>query len=132
MTELNASNGSWERTLYGLPYGFNEPGRIAVDGTDIWVPNSGGDSVTELNASNGSWIRTLSGGSYRFNAPWAIAVDGTDIWVANQGGFGDGAEREQRQLGTDPVRRQLRLQKADCDRRRTAPMSGSPTITAIR
>ena len=82
VTELNASNGSWERTLYG----FNEPGRIAVDGTHIWVPNSSGDSVTELNASNGSWVRTLSGGSYRFNSPWAIAVDGTDIWVANQGG----------------------------------------------
>ena len=82
VTELNASDGSWERTLYG----FNEPGRIAADGTHVWVPNSGGGSVTELNASDGSWVRTLSGGSYGFNVPWAIAVDGTDIWVANQGG----------------------------------------------
>ena len=119
VTELNASNGSWERTLYG----FNEPGRIAVDGTHIWVPNSSGDSVTELNASDGSWVRTLSGGSYRFNSPWAIAVDGTDIWVANQGGSVTELNASNGSW-VRPVRRQLRLQKADCDRRGRRPCLG--------
>jgi hypothetical protein len=48
VTEQNASNGSWVRTLSGATYGFNDPYGIAADGTHIWVANSHGASVTEL------------------------------------------------------------------------------------
>jgi len=65
-----------------LAGGFNGPNAIASDGTDIWVANAAGDSVTELNASDGSLVRT----SYRFINPDAIASDGTHIWVANNAG----------------------------------------------
>jgi hypothetical protein len=77
------------RVLAGRRYGLNNPSAIAVDGTHIWVANSGGadgGSVTELNASNGSRIRTRSGGSYGLTGPYAIAVDGAHIWVVNGNG----------------------------------------------
>ncbi len=58
MTELNASDGSWERTLYG----FNEPGRIAVDGTHVWVPNSSEalPQTIEVGGSAGVIVRAGS------------------------------------------------------------------------
>ena len=93
VTELDASNGSWVRTLSGGSYHFTYPFGIAVSGTHIWVvnggpPGSGHGWVTELDASNGSWVRTLSGGSYHFSYPSAIAADGTHIWVVNGGAGG--------------------------------------------
>ena len=50
MTELNAGDGSWVRTLSGDSYRFNNPLAIAVDGTHVWVANANGNSVTELPA----------------------------------------------------------------------------------
>ena len=50
VTELNASDGKWVRTLSGGSYGFNGPYALAFDGTHVWVPNFSGNSVTELNA----------------------------------------------------------------------------------
>jgi hypothetical protein len=90
VTELNASDGSWIRTISGPGYGLTEPSAIAVDGAHLWVVNSApaadagtGGSVTELNASNGSWVRTVSGGRYGFDVPCAIAADGAHLWVTN-------------------------------------------------
>ena len=50
VTELNANDGSWVRTLSGDSYRFNNPLAIAVDGTHVWVANANGNSVTELPA----------------------------------------------------------------------------------
>ena len=91
MTELSASNGSVVRILSDASYGFDGPQGIIVDGTDVWIANSGsgtgnGGSVTELNTDNGSRVRTLSGGSYGFADPWAIAVADAHVWVANHQG----------------------------------------------
>ncbi len=63
VTELNASNGAWVRTLSGSPFGFNAPRGMAFEGDQIWVGNFFGGSVTEIYAADGSWVRTLSGGS---------------------------------------------------------------------
>jgi DNA-binding beta-propeller fold protein YncE len=46
VTELNASNGSLVRTLYGFKY----PSSVAVEGSHVWVANHGGNSVTEFPA----------------------------------------------------------------------------------
>jgi hypothetical protein len=97
VSELNAANGSWIRTLSHERYGFRYPVAIAADGAHIWIandpqsgdgrtPKPGDGSVTELKASDGSWIRTLSGGSYGFDFPAAIAISGTHLWVANISG----------------------------------------------
>jgi outer membrane protein assembly factor BamB len=85
VTELNAGDGTWVRTLKGGNYGLNWPQGIAVDGTHLWVTNLFGNSVTELNASDGTWVRTLAGSNYGFNSPDGIIVDGTHIWVTNEG-----------------------------------------------
>ncbi len=55
------------------------PRGLAFDGTNIWVTNSGSNTVTELNASTGTTVGTYPVGTY----PWGIAFDGTNIWVAN-------------------------------------------------
>jgi hypothetical protein len=49
VTEVNASDGSWVRTLSGGSYGLNGPYGVAFDGSHIWVTNNG-NSVTELPA----------------------------------------------------------------------------------
>ena|GEM_PF-5563030 len=48
VTELNASAGSWVRTLSVGSSGFNDPDGIAFDGTHLWVTNATGASVTEI------------------------------------------------------------------------------------
>ena len=89
MTELNASDGSWIRTLSNTTdsrYTFSDPYGVAFDGSHIWVANYGNDSVTELKASDGSFVQKLSSGSYVFNGPYGVAFDGSHIWVTNWGG----------------------------------------------
>lgn len=102
MTELNATDGSWLRTLSGGCFDFQSPAGIAVNGSHIWVANGyidqTGGSVTELNAKDGSRARTLSNdsqplvlqhgcakdllaGSYSFSKPALISAVGTHIWV---------------------------------------------------
>lgn len=87
VTEFNADDGSWIRTLSGPQYGFDGPNGIVFDGTHLWVSNFGvdgvGSSVTELDADDGSLVQTLAGGSYGFRGPEAMAVDGTHLWVTN-------------------------------------------------
>ena len=85
MTEINASDGSWVSTISGGSYGFDVPTGVTVDGSDVWVANYHGNSLTEVTTGSGAWVRTLSGGSYAFNGPSNIAVAGTDVWVTNQG-----------------------------------------------
>jgi DNA-binding beta-propeller fold protein YncE len=50
VTELNASDGSWVKTLADSSDGFNSPYGVAFGGGRIWVTNTGGNSVTELPA----------------------------------------------------------------------------------
>ncbi len=57
------------------------PVGIAFDGVNIWVTNSGDNSVSELLASTGATIGTYPVGSI----PYAVAFDGANIWVANLG-----------------------------------------------
>jgi hypothetical protein len=89
VTELNAGDGSWVRTLSGARYGFNAPYSNASAGSRVWVtnlyPGLDGGSVTELNAGDGSWMATLTGGCYNFGSPRGIAVGGSHIWVASSG-----------------------------------------------
>jgi hypothetical protein len=90
VTELDASDGSWVRTLSGRRYSFDFSGPMAVTGADVWVVNGLGDSVTELNATTGSLIRTVSGGRPDFSNPSAIAAAGGHLWIANQGSYDGG------------------------------------------
>jgi hypothetical protein len=57
------------------------PHGLAFDGENVWVTNSGSDTVTKLRASDGALVGTFEVGTY----PMGIAFDGSFIWVANFG-----------------------------------------------
>jgi DNA-binding beta-propeller fold protein YncE len=60
------------------PVGTNPYG-IAIDGTHIWVADTGGDAVTRLRASDGSRMGTYAVG----NGPFAIAFDGVNVRITD-------------------------------------------------
>jgi hypothetical protein len=41
------------------PYLFNNPQAAVVDGTNLWVVNEGGNSLTEMDTDTGALIRTV-------------------------------------------------------------------------
>jgi DNA-binding beta-propeller fold protein YncE len=57
----------------------NDPQFLAFDGANIWVTNSGDDTVTKLRASDGTNLGTFPVGT----GPLGIIFDGANIWVAN-------------------------------------------------
>jgi DNA-binding beta-propeller fold protein YncE len=65
---------------------FYLPKQVATDGTDVWVTNEAGNSVTELSAATGATVQVISGSSYGFGYPTGVAADGTDVWVTNEAG----------------------------------------------
>jgi DNA-binding beta-propeller fold protein YncE len=69
-----------------VSYELDEPTAIASTGTDVFVANTKGNSVTMINASTGALVKVLSGGSYGFAEPVAISASGSDVWVVNEGG----------------------------------------------
>ena len=56
------------------------PQGVAFDGANIWVANSGSNTVTKLRASDGALQGNFAVGSI----PRGVAFDGANIWVANQ------------------------------------------------
>ena len=54
------------------------------DGTNIWVPNSQGDSVSVVRAASGAILATLTGNG--LSAPRDAAFDGQRVLVANGAG----------------------------------------------
>jgi len=63
--------------------GLNEPCGIALSGADLYVVNSGNNTIGEYYAGNGTVINAalVSG----LNAPRDIAVLGSNLYVANSG-----------------------------------------------
>ena len=57
------------------------PTGIVFDGANIWVTNTGDNTVTKLRASDGSVVGTYMVGL----SPNGIAYDGTNIWVTIEG-----------------------------------------------
>jgi hypothetical protein len=51
------------------------------DGTNIWVPNGGSNSVSVVRASSGAVLQTLTGNG--LNGPFATAFDGQRVLVTN-------------------------------------------------
>lgn len=54
------------------------------DGTNIWVPNLGSNSVTVVRAATGMVLATLTGNG--LNNPWSAAFDGERVLVTNRDG----------------------------------------------
>ncbi|HKF44687.1 MAG TPA: S-layer homology domain-containing protein [Thermoanaerobaculia bacterium] len=60
------------------------PGYPVFDGTSVWVPNIGSNSVSVVRASSGAILATLSGNG--LNLPNSGAFDGQRLLVTNAGG----------------------------------------------
>jgi YVTN family beta-propeller protein len=54
------------------------------DGTKIWVPNEGSNSVSVVRASSGAVLATLTGNG--LSAPYSAAFDGERVLVTNSTG----------------------------------------------
>jgi len=57
------------------------PRGIEFDGANIWISNSGANSVSKLRATDGVSLGTFTVGA----GPQGIAFDGSNVWVANPG-----------------------------------------------
>ena len=88
LARASASTGALVQVIQGSSYGFDDPLGISSDGTDVWVANSAGDSVTELSASTGALVQTISDPSL-FQYPVGISSDGAYVWVANYDQLGN-------------------------------------------
>jgi len=84
---LAAAPSGWTLWLNYIGGGLNKPSAVAVDGPgNIWVANSGNNSITELNPSGVPVSSSgFTGGG--LSAPSALAIAPADgnIWVANSG-----------------------------------------------
>jgi DNA-binding beta-propeller fold protein YncE len=57
----------------------NSPSCVAFDGANIWVANSGSNTVSKVRPSDGAILGTYTVGT----SPQGLAFDGANIWVAN-------------------------------------------------
>lgn len=84
---LSTAPSSWTLAINYVGGGLSTPKAIATDASgDVWVANSGNNSVTELN-DVGSPVSGSSGFTAGgINSPSAIALDTSGApWVANKG-----------------------------------------------
>jgi hypothetical protein len=67
-----------------LGWGFDEPAGIVVDGQDVFVANTGGNTVTEFALPAMTLVRVLQGDRYHFSQPRAMALYGQYLWVLSE------------------------------------------------
>ena len=64
-------------------YDFNAPTSAAVVGSDLFVTNGVGNSVTEISAVSGAYVATINARRFGFAGPTAIQAVGSDLFVTN-------------------------------------------------
>jgi YVTN family beta-propeller protein len=70
----------WYKANLTTAFGVGtRPLGVAFDGANIWVTNTGSNTVTKLRASDGTVLGTFGVGTN----PSGLAFDGANIWVAN-------------------------------------------------
>ena len=68
---------------YSAGYGLDGPVAASMVGSDLFVANESGNSVTEVNAWSGAHVATIAGRSFGLDQPRAIISDGPALFVAN-------------------------------------------------
>jgi hypothetical protein len=84
---------------YSAGYGLDAPVSASRVGSDLFVANESGNSVTEVNTSSGAHIATIEGTSFGLDEPTAILAAGPNLFVAN------GASNTVTEI--DPINRSL-------------------------
>jgi DNA-binding beta-propeller fold protein YncE len=69
------------RVISDQAFDFESPDALAFDGSNIWVANERGASVTEISAADGTLVRNITRGG--LDDPDSFAFDGTHIWVGS-------------------------------------------------
>jgi hypothetical protein len=69
--------------LSGAQYQFTGQPVIAVAGTQVFVVNGTGNSVTEIDADTGAVEHTLTAARYHLDDPVGITVVGNHAWILN-------------------------------------------------
>src|SRR5262249_48307472 len=70
----------WYRANRITTFSVAGPTGLAFDGSDLWVTNSGANTVTRLRINDGTVLGTAPTGT----GPRALAFDGANMWVVNQ------------------------------------------------
>jgi hypothetical protein len=83
---VNASNGSHVATISGASFRLDQPTATVSMGTDVFVANATGNSVTEIDAGNHSLVRIISGPQYRVSDPIALAAAAGELFVLSADG----------------------------------------------
>ena len=84
--EFNSSTGALVRDVHAVIDKIDEPSSIAIDNSDVWIANGGGNSVTEISSTTGALVRVIDSEKYRFAAPNDITIRNSIVWVVNQAG----------------------------------------------
>lgn len=84
-TGYNSANANNYVTVFKDSVGdtnLNNPVDVTVDGSgNVWVANSGGNSVTSYTPAGTTYLAPISSGTQ----PNGIGFDGTNVWVVNYG-----------------------------------------------
>jgi DNA-binding beta-propeller fold protein YncE len=86
VTGIGTASGSLIGMASGTQFGFNHPKGIAASGNNLYVTNSGSDSITKIDDRTMTFVTTLRGSAYRLQKPTGVAVDGKNLWVTNEAG----------------------------------------------
>jgi hypothetical protein len=86
VTAITTASGDLAGVASGTRFGFNEPKGIAVRGDNLFVTNSGADSITQIDDRTMTLARTIRGSAYGLRRPIGAAINGTDLWVTNEAG----------------------------------------------
>jgi DNA-binding beta-propeller fold protein YncE len=78
VTKLAAGTGK----MSVAKFRFDVPTAIVSVGTELFVTNSRGNSVTEIDATTMT-SNTLKASRYQFEEPTGMAVDGGAVWITN-------------------------------------------------
>jgi DNA-binding beta-propeller fold protein YncE len=62
---------------------LHHPYGIVFDGANIWVTNTGDNTVTKLRATDGVLLGTFQAGTNPGTPAYEVAFDGANIWVTN-------------------------------------------------
>ena len=73
--------------ISGRHYKFQDPSAIEAVGTDLFVANAGGNSVTKFSASNLRHVHIIHRQKFDLADPVALATSGPDLFVLNGGGI---------------------------------------------
>jgi DNA-binding beta-propeller fold protein YncE len=86
VTGIGTASGSLVGVASGTQFGFDHPKGIAASGNNLYVTNSGSDSITTIDDQTMTFVTRLRGPGYGLRKPIGAVIDGKNLWVTNEAG----------------------------------------------